>query len=119
MSIDFRTDESGISNGEECQTSREQAVRRSPPSGTWEIEDVEPWPEPVDGIALLNEVEAVIKLHVVLPKWAAETIALWVVNTHAFQLRDVSTYLGIESPEKRCGKTTLLSVLSELSNRAV
>jgi hypothetical protein len=56
---------------------------------------------------------------VVLPAHAAETLALWILHTHAFQLRDVSTYIGIESPEKRCGKTTLLSVLSKLVNRPV
>jgi hypothetical protein len=88
-------------------------------SRAWEIEEVEPWPEPVEGGLLLSELEEVVRRHVVLPKWAAEKIALWVLHTYAFELRDVSTYLGIESPEKRCGKTTLLSVLSELSNRAV
>jgi hypothetical protein len=56
---------------------------------------------------------------VVLPKWAAETLALWVVHTYGFELREVSTYIGIESPEKRCGKTTLLSLLSELVCRPV
>jgi hypothetical protein len=85
----------------------------------WDIEEVEPWTEPVDGTALLNELQQLIERFVVLPKWGVEAAALWVVHTHAFQLRDVSTYLGLESPEKRCGKTTLLSVLSELANRAV
>ena len=85
----------------------------------WEIEDVEPWPEAVDGGELLNELEEVMRKHVVLPPWAAETAALWVLHTYAFPLRDVSAYLGVESPEKRCGKTTFLSVLSELANRAV
>src|SRR5262245_32075591 len=56
---------------------------------------------------------------VVLPRCAAETLALWVVHTYAFGLRDVSTYLGIESPEKRCWKTTLLGVLSKLVQRPV
>jgi putative DNA primase/helicase len=56
---------------------------------------------------------------VVLPRWAAETLALWTLHTHAFQLRHVTTYLGIESPEKRCGKTTLLTVQSELVNRPI
>jgi putative DNA primase/helicase len=62
---------------------------------------------------------ATLRRFVVLPKWAPETLALWIIHTYAFQLRDVSTYLGIQSPEKRCGKTTLLSVLSELANRSV
>jgi hypothetical protein len=106
---------STISNAEEeVGRSEGQSGRRA-----WEIEEVEPWPEAVDGGLLLTELEEVVRRHVVLPKWAAETIALWILHTYAFELRDVSTYLGVESPEKRCGKTTLLSVLSELSNRAV
>src|SRR6476620_7451915 len=80
---------------------------------------VEPWPEPVDGQSLLDDLVQLLQLFVVLPKWAPEALALWILHTYAFELRDVTTYLGIESPEKRCGKTTLLSVLSELANRAV
>src|SRR5207344_1973092 len=80
---------------------------------------LEPWPEPVDGDLLLNEIAGLITRYVVLPKWASETLALWILHTYAFQLRDVTTYLGVESPEKRCGKTTLLAVLSELVNRPV
>jgi hypothetical protein len=87
--------------------------------GMWEMEEVEPWHEPVDGAALLDELATVVRRFVVLPKNAPEALALWCVHTYAFRLRDVSTYLGIESPEKRCGKTTLLTVLSELVNRPV
>src|SRR5258708_7629337 len=78
-----------------------------------------PWPEPVDAKTLLALLVQLLKRFVVLPKWAAETLALWVVHTYAFHLRDVTTYIGIESPEKRCGKTTLLSLLHELAHRAV
>jgi hypothetical protein len=69
--------------------------------------------------SLLDELERVLSRHVVLPDFAAETLALWTLHTHAYECRDVTTYIGIESPEKRCGKTTLLSVLSELVNRPV
>src|SRR5882724_10986891 len=80
---------------------------------------VQPWFEPVDGKALLDGLVQVLQRFAVLPKWAAETLALWIVHTFAFQLRDVTTYIGIESPEKRCGKTTVLGLLKELANRAV
>jgi hypothetical protein len=80
---------------------------------------VEPWPEPVDGKELLDQTCQLLKRFVVLPKWAAETITLWVVHTYAFELRDVSTYLGIESPARRCGKTTLLTILCRLVHRPV
>ncbi len=80
---------------------------------------IDPWPEPVDGQALLDTLDATVKRFVVLPKWAAETLALWILHTYAFLLRDVSTYVGLESPQKRCGKTTLLAVMCELVNRPV
>src|SRR5436190_14000459 len=72
-----------------------------------------------DGAALLEELSGVIQRFVVVPKSVADMLALWVVHTYAFELREVTTYVGIESPEKRCGKTTLLTVLSKLVNRPV
>ncbi len=84
----------------------------------WGIE-VEPWPEPVDGKYLLDYLAWVFGRHVVVPQWGEQALALWTLHTYAYSLRDVTTYLGIESPEKRCGKTTLLAVLSELVNRPV
>lgn len=68
---------------------------------------------------LLQALVETLQRHVILPPHAAETLALWTLHTYAFHLRDVSTYVGIESPEKRCGKTTLLTLLSELCNRAI
>src|SRR5688572_27035323 len=50
---------------------------------------------------------------------AAEALALWVVHTYAFTLRQVTTYIGVVSPEKRCGKTTLLELLGLLANRSL
>src|ERR1041385_6543248 len=79
----------------------------------------EPWAKAVEGRVLLDKLVALLARFVVLPKWGAETLALWILHTYVFELRDVSTYLGIESPEKRCGKTTLLGVLSKLVNRPV
>ncbi len=77
-------------------------------------------PEPLNsGQALLDALTSVLARFVVLPKHAAEALALWIVHTYAFELRDVSVYIGIESPEKRCGKTTLLTVLSELAHNAI
>ena len=50
---------------------------------------------------------------------AAETLALWIVHTYAFTFRQVTTYIGVVSPEKRCGKTTLLELLGLLANRSL
>jgi hypothetical protein len=87
---------------------------------SWETSHaVEPWPEPVNAAEILDALTAFLSRYVVLGNFGAHTLALWVLHTHAFRLRDVTTYIGLESPQKRCGKTTLLTVLSELVNRPV
>src|SRR5436190_2965431 len=82
---------------------------------TWD--DIEPWAEPVDGPALLSELRDTFRNYVVLPRSAPEMLALWTLHTYAFRFRDITTYVGVSSPEKRCGKTTLLGVLGKLVHR--
>jgi hypothetical protein len=83
------------------------------------LEAVEPWPEPVDGAALLDELTATFTRYVILPSGAAETLAAWCVHAHALEALDLSPYLALTSPEKRCGKTTTLTILAGLVPRAV
>jgi hypothetical protein len=80
---------------------------------------VDPWPEPVNAATLLDRLRVLFTQSVVLPKWVPELLPLFVLHTYAFHLRDVSVYLGVESPVRRCGKTTLLSLLLRLINRPV
>ena len=77
-------------------------------------------PEPTaPADTLLTDLRNLIRRYVVLPEMAAEALALWVVHTYTFTLREVTTYIGVVSPEKRCGKTTLLELLAMLANEAV
>src|ERR1041385_5969337 len=46
------------------------------------------------GRVLLDKLVALLARFVVLPKWGAETLALWILHTYVFELRDVSTYLN-------------------------
>ena len=83
-----------------------------------EFDDVEPWPVAVDGAMLLNELTASVKRHMALPEHAAAAIALWVTSTYiVVNHGHVAPMLAITSPEKRCGKTTLLDWLSRLVER--
>lgn len=77
-------------------------------------EEEEPWPEAVNGAELLEEIARNIERFVVLGKWVIEAVSLFVLHSYAFHLRDAVAYLGIESPEHRCGKSTLLDVLGLL-----
>jgi hypothetical protein len=82
-----------------------------------EIADIELWPDQVAGAALLDEIATTIRRHVILDEAAADAAALWVLHTHALSAAYVAPRLAITSPEKRCGKTTLLTLLSALAAR--
>jgi putative DNA primase/helicase len=69
------------------------------------------WPQPVDGAALLDAMAAAIRRHVVLSNHCADTTALWAVHTYLLDALHITPRLAITSPEKGCGKTTLLDVL--------
>jgi Primase C terminal 2 (PriCT-2)/RepB DNA-primase from phage plasmid len=79
---------------------------------------VEPWPERVDGGALLTGLRAHLKRHVVLPPHTDVALALWVLHTWVFEAFDITPYLAITSPTRRCGKTLLMTLLYWLCYRA-
>jgi len=65
---------------------------------------VEPWPEPVSGKLLLDELAGLLNRFVILPPWAADTIALWVLHTYAFK----KTKCGRQCAEDNVRKTKWL-----------
>ena len=84
---------------------------------TFELPEFEPWPEAVNGAALLLEATAAIRQFLAMPDGAAEIVALWILHTHCFDCFLHSPRLAITSPEKGCGKTTLLDVAARLVAR--
>jgi putative DNA primase/helicase len=82
------------------------------------VEDVIPWPHEVDGAEVLDAVVVTIQRHVNLPPTAAHAVALWAAFSHALDLCWFNPRLAICSPVKRCGKTTLVEVLTGLVARA-
>ena len=64
----------------------------------------EPCADSVDGAELLNEIVAVFKKYLVLPKGAVEAMALWVMHTYCLAAAWISPLLIISSPTKQCGK---------------
>jgi putative DNA primase/helicase len=84
-----------------------------------QLTEVEPWPEPVDGGELLHDIVREIRRYVVMPEDDAITAALWVLHSYIFDVFTCTPRLCITSPEKGCGKTTLLDVISCLINRSL
>lgn len=99
------------------QTSPDDERTRQRLSDRKTDEDDEPWPEPVDGMEILDQVFSMIVDHVALERLAAVAVTLWVVHTYVIDALDVSPLLAVLSPEKRCGKTTLLRLLRILVRR--
>jgi putative DNA primase/helicase len=87
--------------------SREQKERS-------ELFEPAPWHMPVIGTELLSAISDDIRRYVVTEQVAADAIALWIIHTYLLSSYGISPRLAITSPEKQCGKTTLLDVLSHL-----
>jgi putative DNA primase/helicase len=96
---------------------RQHAQKGNIGGSSAEPRTVEPWPEPVNGADLLAALANRFRKHVILPDHAAETLALWVLHTHTFESATFSPLLLLTSPEKRCGKTTVISLLQRLTSK--
>jgi putative DNA primase/helicase len=79
---------------------------------------VEPWADQVDGAALLDALRNHFNRYLVLPKHADVVLALWTLLTGVFDCFDITPYLAITSPTRRCGKTLLMTMLFWLCCRA-
>lgn len=75
------------------------------------FEEIFPSEEPVDGTELAQALITIIKRFMVLPSGATLTIALWILRTFIFDEFGINPILAARSPEKQCGKTTLLELL--------
>lgn len=63
---------------------------------------------------LLNRLSTRLKRHMVITDAQADAIALWILHTYVYQRFDHTPRLAIISPQKRCGKSTLLELLELL-----
>jgi hypothetical protein len=79
--------------------------------------DAPTWPHPVDGAALLTEIVATLQRFVIADLPTLRAAALWAVHTYLLDVLTVSPIAHIGAPEKRCGKTVLLSALGKLVHR--
>lgn len=92
-----------------------QPEEAGPDAGMFEV--VEPWPEPVDAASLLDEIVALVHRFIVIPEPTARAVALWIAFAWLIDEVQVAPIAMITAPEKRCGKTQLLSLLSLLCPR--
>lgn len=83
------------------------------------LDDPEPSDDPVDGVELLDDLEQLVRRYVVLPLAAARAVALWIVHTYLIEAADITPRLVVTSPQRRCGKSTLLDLLGAVVRRGL
>jgi putative DNA primase/helicase len=79
---------------------------------------VEPSPLPVDGAKLLDALRQVFRHYIVLPPGADTALALWVLHAWTMDAGDISPFMVLVSPTKRCGKTSVLILLFYLTPKS-
>jgi hypothetical protein len=77
------------------------------------IEDVLPWPKPVDGDRIATALSATLKRYVVLQDTAADAIALWILHTRLVDKLNFNPRLphGVPRHSFRYRKTQGLTIL--------
>jgi len=76
---------------------------------------VEPWPDPVDGADLLDEMCATFRRFVVTVSAEATVVeSLWILFTHAIDAFGIAPILLFWSPVPECGKTVNQSIVGRL-----
>jgi len=81
--------------------------------------EVIPWPHPVNPPQLLSDIAATIQRFIICSNEVAQAVVLWIAMTWFIAVIEVAPLAVITAPEKRCGKTLLLSMLRRLSARAI
>lgn len=81
------------------------------------FDDVEPWPTPVDGAALLEDAYQLLARYVIADRETLRAAALWAAMTWFTNYASVLPLAVITAPEKGCGKSTLLTALAKLACR--
>ncbi|WP_457299617.1 DUF3631 domain-containing protein [Phyllobacterium sp. P5_D12] len=81
------------------------------------LPDFEPYDEPANAAELLVGVGTALKTYLSIDGDQIVAVALWIVHTHCIEATDYTPRLLIRSPTKRCGKSTLLRIISKLVRR--
>jgi len=104
----------------EVEARREAFAVRRGPAPLFPHWIVEPWPEPVNGDALLPAIIGRIKRHAVLTPDETIAVGLWILMAWAHQPVAVhSPILLVTSPEANSGKSTLIDLISYLVPRGL
>lgn len=96
-----------IKTPESQRTDQSNSIAMFPP--------IEIWDSPINAEVLLNEIKDAIQRYVIADNETIIAATLWVCYTWFIDVVSYAPIANITAPEKRCGKTKLLSILKRLS----
>ena len=77
-------------------------------------DDTAPWDGPVDGITLFKDIYNLLGQAMWMADTARMTVAFWIIASVSFRVFRRFPYLRIKSPDRNCGKSTLIDLVAEL-----
>lgn len=78
---------------------------------------IEPWETPVDGLMIANEIKSLLQRYTVASEGGHVAVTLWILGSYVFDHFGIFPKLCLSSPEKRCGKTTMMEVIAATVRR--
>lgn len=84
------------------------------------IVDTEPYAEPITDITIVaDQIYQILDDHIACTHAVKVAATLWILMTWFIPASDISPIAWINAPEKRCGKSTLLKLMSRLSKKSL
>jgi hypothetical protein len=96
-------------------TTTEQVKKEQGRGLLWD--DVEPWPEPVNGEKLLGELLDTFPSFLIMRPEEHYACSFWTMHSYVYDVGEYSPILSVRSPERECGKSRLLDLLAKLVNK--
>ena len=81
--------------------------------------EVVTWEKQIDPAELLTQISITVRRFIICSQEVADAVALWAAMTWFMDVVQVAPLAVITAPEKRCGKTMLLTILGKLSARPI
>jgi Domain of unknown function (DUF3854) len=78
------------------------------------VDETTPWDGPVSGVELFQEIYSLLGRVMWMSDSARLTVTFWLIASYTFKLYRKFPYLRIKSPDKNCGKSTLIDFVAEL-----
>ena len=98
---------------------RKELIKNRDKTSSSIVTEDEPTDTPFDIREVMIEVRQIMQKYMSLPSGSANVVALWIAGTYVYDAFAIFPKLVVVSPEKRCGKTTLLEIIDALSCKSV